>query len=238
MKRMSLQQKIAQMLQGAGYYLTYDDMKQHCYGSALNGGNSPARDAATWRSFVDGYQKAAMSSTLPIPCLYGLDAIHGHNNVQDAVIFPHNIGIGAANDEQLTSKMGAAVAEEMKVTGVLWNFGPCLAVDSDPRWGRTYESYSSDPNLVAKLGSAFAKGQLEHGVMPTAKHFIGDGSVVFGTGEEGKLIDRGDAKLTDCTTGRIAETLSCTAEGRRENCHGQPQQRQRDKNACQQTAFD
>lgn len=197
MKKMSLQQEIAQMLQGAGYYLTYADMKQHCYGSVLNGGNSPAHDAATWRSFVDGYQKAAMGSTLPIPCLYGLDAIHGHNNVQDAVIFPHNIGIGAANDEQLTNKMGAAVAEEMKVTGVLWNFGPCLAVDSDPRWGRTYESYSSDPNLVAKLGSAFAKGQLEYGVMPTAKHFIGDGSVVFGTGEEGKLIDRGDAKLTD-----------------------------------------
>lgn len=197
MKKMSLRQKIAQMLQGAGYCLTYDDMEKHCYGSVLNGGNSPAKDAATWRSFVDGYQQAAMKSALPIPCLYGLDAIHGHNNVQDAVIFPHNIGIGAANDEQLTDKMGAAVAEEMKVTGVLWNFGPCLAVDSDPRWGRTYESYSSDPDLVAKLGAAFAKGQLAHGVMPTAKHFVGDGSVVFGTGEEGKLIDRGDAKLTD-----------------------------------------
>lgn len=197
MKEMTLQQKINQMLQGAGYYLSYDDMKQNCFGSVLNGGNSPRRDAATWRSFVDGYQAAAMSSVLPIPCLYGLDAIHGHNNVQDAVMFPHNIGVGAANDEQLTYKMGAAVAEEMKVTGVLWNFGPCLAVDSDPRWGRTYESYSTDANVVAKLGAAFAKGQLDHGVMPTAKHFIGDGSVVFGTGEEGKLIDRGDAKLTD-----------------------------------------
>ncbi len=197
MKKMTLQQKIAQMLQGAGFRLTYDDMQKNCYGSVLNGGNSRSRDAATWRSFVEEYQKAAMSSKLPIPCLYGLDAIHGHNNVQDAVIFPHNIGIGAANDEQLTNQMGAAVAEEMKVTGVLWNFGPCLAVDSDPRWGRTYESYSSDPNLVAKLGAAFAKGQLDHGVMPTAKHFVGDGSVVFGTGEEGKLIDRGDAKLTD-----------------------------------------
>ena len=197
MKKMTLQQKINQMLQGAGYYLTYDDMKQNCFGSVLNGGNSPKHDAATWRSFVDGYQAAAMSSALPIPCLYGLDAIHGHNNVQDAVMFPHNIGVGAANDEQLTYKMGAAVAEEMKVTGVLWNFGPCLAVDSDPRWGRTYESYSTDANIVTKLGAAFAKGQLDHGVMPTAKHFIGDGSVVFGTGEEGKLIDRGDAKLTD-----------------------------------------
>ena len=197
MQKMSLQQKIAQMLQGAGYCLTYNDMKQCCYGSVLNGGNSNRHDAATWRSFVFGYQEAAMQSALPIPCLYGLDAIHGHNNVQDAVIFPHNIGVGAANDEQLTCKMGAAVAEEMKVTGVLWNFGPCLAVDSDPRWGRTYESYSTSPDLVAKLGAAFAKGQLKHGVMPTAKHFIGDGSVVYGTGEEGKLIDRGDAKLTD-----------------------------------------
>ena len=197
MQKMSLQQKIAQMLQGAGYWLTYDDMKEYCFGSVLNGGNSNRRDAATWRSFVDGYQTAAMHSALPIPFLYGLDAIHGHNNVQDAVIFPHNIGIGAANDEALTYKMGAAVAEEMKVTRVLWNFGPCVAVDSDPRWGRTYESYSTDPDTVAKLGAAFAKGQLDHGVMPTAKHYVGDGSVAYGTGEEGKLIDRGDAKLTD-----------------------------------------
>ena len=197
MKKMSLHQKVSQMLQGAGYWLTYDDMEQNCYGSVLNGGNSPKHDAATWRSFVDGYQKAAMSSKIPIPMLYGLDAIHGHNNVQDAVIFPHNIGVGAANDEELTYKMGAAVAEEMKVTGVLWNFGPCVAVDSDPRWGRVYESYSTNPDTVAKLGAAFAKGQLDHGVMPTAKHFIGDGSVVYGTGEGDKLIDRGDAKLND-----------------------------------------
>ena len=197
MKKMTLKQKIAQMMQGAGCYLPYDTEKENCYGSVLNGGNSPKRDADTWRTFVDGYQAAAMGSALPIPCMYGLDAIHGHNNVQDAVIFPHNIGVGAANDEQLTYKMGAAVAEEMKVTNVLWNFGPCLAVDSDPRWGRVYESYSADPDVVAKLGAAFAKGQLDHGVMPTAKHYIGDGSVAFGTGEEGKLIDRGDAKLTD-----------------------------------------
>lgn len=197
MKRMSLQQKISQMLQGAGYRLTYDDMKKNCYGSVLNGGNSNKRDALTWRSFVDGYQTAAMNSALPIPVLYGLDAIHGHNNVLNAVIYPHNIGIGAANDELLTYQMGAAVAEEMKVTGVLWNFGPCIAVDSDPRWGRVYESYSTNPDVVAKLGAAFAKGQLDHGVMPTAKHFVGDGSVAYGTGEDGKLIDRGDAKLTN-----------------------------------------
>ena len=197
MKNMSLNQKVSQMLQGAGYYLSYEDMKENCYGSVFNGGNSNKRDAATWRSFVDGYQKAAMNSSLKIPFLYGLDAIHGHNNVKDAVIFPHNIGIGAANDEAATYEMGAAVAEEMKVTGVLWNFGPCVAVDKDPRWGRTYESYSSSPDLVAKLSTSFAKGQLDHGIMPTAKHFIGDGSVVYGTGEEGKLIDRGDAKLTD-----------------------------------------
>lgn len=195
--KMSLQQKVAQMLQGAGYVLTYDDMKRECYGSVLNGGNSDKRDAATWRSFVDGYQKAAMESEFPIPFLYGLDAIHGHNNVQDAVIFPHNIGVGAANDEDLTYRMGAAVAEEMKVTGVLWNFAPCLAVDSDPRWGRTYESYSTDADIVSRMGAAFAKGMLDHGVMPTAKHFIGDGSVKYGTGEGDYLIDRGDAELTD-----------------------------------------
>ena len=203
MGKMSLQQKICQMLQGAGCYVTYGSEREYCFGSILNGGNSYMRDAATWKSFADGYQQAAMSSPLPIPCMYGLDAVHGHNNVQDAVIFPHNIGIGAANDEALTYKMGAAAAEEMKATDVFWSFSPCLAVDSDPRWGRTYESYSSDPDTVAKLGAAFAKGMLDHGVMPTAKHFIGDGSVVYGTGEGNNLIDRGDAKLSDASLEKL-----------------------------------
>ncbi len=144
-----------------------------------------------------GYQTAAMNAALPIPFVYGLDALHGHSSVMNAVVFPHNIGIGAANDEPLTYKMGAAVAEEMKLTGILWDFAPVVAVDRDPRWGRTYECYSSNADLVTSMGTAFAKGLLDHGIMPTAKHFIGDGSVQFGTGEDDKLIDRGDAKLTD-----------------------------------------
>ena len=197
LSKMTLNQKVAQMIQGAAYSMNTSEMKSYCYGSVLSNGNTNQNDAASWKALVMGYQTAALKSKLPIPFIYGLDAVHGHNSVQDSVIFPHNIGIGAANDEQLTYQMGAAVAEEMKLTGILWNFAPCVAVDSDPRWGRTYESYSADANIVTTLATAFAKGQLDHGIMPTAKHFIGDGSVVFGTGEDDKLIDRGDATLTD-----------------------------------------
>ncbi len=197
MAKMTLQQKAAQMVQGAAYSMSPDQMKNNSYGSVLSNGNTNKNDTATWKSLVMGYQTAAMNAALPIPFVYGLDALHGHSSVMNAVVFPHNIGIGAANDEPLTYKMGAAVAEEMKLTGILWDFAPVVAVDRDPRWGRTYECYSSNADLVTSMGTAFAKGLLDHGIMPTAKHFIGDGSVQFGTGEDDKLIDRGDAKLTD-----------------------------------------
>lgn len=195
--KMTLEQKAAQMMQGAVYSITDDQMKSNCYGSVLSTGGGFSNTAAGWKSRILDYQKAAMASPFPIPFLYGNDAVHGHNTVYGTVIFPHNIGIGAANDPDLTYKMGEAVAEEMKLTGVLWNFAPVVAVAEDPRWGRTYESYSTNVDIVTSLSTAFAKGQLAHGVMPTAKHFIGDGTVVYGTGEEGKLIDRGDAKLSD-----------------------------------------
>jgi beta-glucosidase len=121
--------------------------------------------------------------------------VHGHNTVYGAVIFPHNIGIGAANDAVLTQQMGAYVAEEMKLTGVLWNFGPCVAVVQDPRWGRTYESFSSDPELVSKLASAYLKGQQSGGVLSTAKHFAGDGGTSYGTGAQGTPLDQGDVTV-------------------------------------------
>lgn len=195
--KMTLEQKAAQMMQGAVYSISDSQMKTNCYGSVLSTGGGFSNTAQGWKDRILDYQKAAMSSPFPIPFLYGNDAVHGHNTVYGSVIFPHNIGIGAANDPELTQKMGAAVAEEMKLTGVLWNFAPVVAVADDPRWGRTYESYSTNVDIVTSLSTAFAKGQLAHGVMPTAKHFIGDGTVAYGTGEEGKLIDRGDAKLDD-----------------------------------------
>ncbi|WP_242867760.1 glycoside hydrolase family 3 protein [Clostridium sp. Marseille-P299] len=194
---MTLEQKVAQMLQGAMYHVTESEMKAYDFGSILSNYEGMDNSVNGWKNIVLGFQKAALGGIHEIPYLYGTDAVHGNQAAAGAVIFPHNIGIGAANDEELTYQMGKIVAEEMKLTGMLWNFAPCLAAAKDPRWGRTYESYSSDYELVAKLGSAFVKGQLENGVIPCAKHFIADGNAEYNTGEGNYLIDRGDATLSD-----------------------------------------
>lgn len=198
--QMSLQQKAAQMVQAEQSMVTKKSMNNYCFGSVLSGGGSIPNNINTlsnWSSFVDNLQNECLSSEVPIPFLYGIDAVHGHNNLKDAVIFPHNIGVGAANDKELTYKMGVAVANEMKLTKTLWDFGPCIAVSLDPRWGRTYESYSSDTSIVTSLATEFAKGLLDNGVMPTAKHYIGDGATTYGTGENNQLVDRGDARMTE-----------------------------------------
>lgn len=198
--RMSLADKAGQMVQGEQYPVSEQDMAELGLGSVLSGGGSVPDNnnmASDWNQAIDVFQSAALSRDLKIPFIYGVDAVHGHNTVSGAVIFPHNIGIGAANDPALTQQMGAYVAEEMKLTGIRWNFGPCVAVVQDPRWGRTYESYSSDPDIVCELGSAFAKGQMEAGVLPCAKHYLADGGTTFGTGEGDYLIDRGDAQMSE-----------------------------------------
>lgn len=200
LSRMSLEDKAGQMVQGEQYPVSDKDLAELGLGSVLSGGGSVPDNNNTvqhWNDVIDGFQKAALSRDLKIPFLYGADAVHGHNTVYGAVIFPHNIGIGAADDPALTEQMGAYVAGEMKLTGILWNFGPCVAVGQDPRWGRTYESYSSDPAVVSELASAFVRGQMSEGVLPCAKHFLADGGTTFGTGEGDYLIDRGDAQMSE-----------------------------------------
>lgn len=194
---MTLEQKAAQMLQPAVYNAAVAAMKKYGYGSILSQYWRMDMTAAGWKKTVLSYQEAALASPGGIPFIYGTDAVHGVNYCVGSVIFPHNIGIGAANDEELTYRMGLIVADEMKHTGMLWNFAPCVAVAAEPRWGRTYESYSSDPELVSKLGAAYSKGLIDGGVLPCAKHFFADGNIVFGTGEGDYLIDRGDASLSD-----------------------------------------
>ena len=200
LSKMTLADKAGQMVQGEQYPVSNEDMAKLGLGSVLSGGGSVPNDKNTvenWNKALDEFQKAVLSRKIKIPYLYGVDAVHGHNTVYGAVIFPHNIGIGAANDKELTQKMGAYVAGEMKMTGVLWNFAPCVAVAQDPRWGRTYESFSSDPKLVSELASAYLKGQQSGGVLATAKHYAGDGGTRFGTGEGSYLIDRGDVDLNE-----------------------------------------
>ncbi len=200
LSRMSLNDKAGQMVQGEQDPVSEKDMADLGLGSIVSGGGSVPGNKNTvenWNRAIDSFQEAALSRSVKIPFLYGADAVHGHNTVYGAVIFPHNIGIGAANDKELTQQMGAFVAGEMKLTGVLWNFAPCVAVAQDPRWGRTYESFSSDPKLVSELGSAYLKGQQNGGVLSTAKHYFGDGGTRFGTGEGDYLIDRGDVLMDE-----------------------------------------
>ncbi len=150
---------------------------------------------------VDTFQNEALSTRLGIPILYGVDAVHGHNNLKNATIFPHNIGLGAAGDADLVRRIGAATALETAATGILWNFAPCVAVALDPRWGRTYESYGQDPALVSTLGTAYIEGYqapvpgLETRTAATAKHFLGDGATVWGSARKDNFrIDQGDAR--------------------------------------------
>ncbi len=202
---LTLEEKVNQMLQPVVYNVDENDMKANDYGSIL--GQTVCVDAASWREIVDGFQKAAIDSETGIPYVYGQDDVHGVNYCLDAVYFPHNIGQGAANNEELAYQVGLITADEAKLCHWLWNFSPCVAQSDDPRWGRTYESYGSDLETITKLSTAYTKGLIDGGLIACAKHFFADGNVEYGTGEQGQikmLIDRGDAQLTDA---EISEQL-------------------------------
>lgn len=195
-----LRSKIAQLVQAERNNFTAQQWAEYPLGSILSGGGSrPADDSAFgWRSMVENYQKSTS-----VPVIYGVDAVHGHNNLLGATIFPHNIGLGAANDEDLMRRIGIATGKEVSATGVHWNFAPTLAVVQDIRWGRTYESYSENPQIVSKLGSAYIQGLQSVGIAATAKHFLADGATVFGTGSGSYLLDQGDAQLDEAEIRRV-----------------------------------
>lgn len=202
---LTLEQKVNQMVQPAVYNVTEDEMRENDYGSILS--TAGCIDAHAWRKKVDGFQRAAAESESGIPYVYGQDDVHGVNYCLNAVYFPHNIGQGAANDEELAYQVGLITADEAKLCHMLWNFSPCVAQSADPRWGRTYESYGSDLSIITKLSTAYTKGLIDGGLIACTKHYFGDGNVVYGTGEQGDinmLIDRGDAQLTDA---EISELL-------------------------------
>jgi len=201
--RMTLAEKIGQMTQIERSNATADVMKKYYIGSVLSGGGSvpaPKASPATWINLVDGLQKGALSTRLQIPMIYGIDAVHGHNNVYGATIFPHNVGLGATRDPDLARRIGAATALEVRATGIQYVFAPCVAVCRDPRWGRCYESYSEDPKIVKAMteiilglqgqpprkGIPFVAGQSN--VAACAKHFVGDGGTTDGINENNTVI--------------------------------------------------
>jgi len=194
--RLTLEQKVSQMIQGEIAHVTPDDVKEYGLGSVLNGGGSFPRGnkhATTdeWLELADAYWDASLDTSgggAGIPIIWGTDAVHGHNNVIGATLFPHNIALGAASDPKLVSAIGAATAKEVRATGIDWIFSPTIAVATDYRWGRTYESFSSDSALVASYSAPLVHAMQEVGVAATAKHFVGDGGTFRGD-------DQGDTRL-------------------------------------------
>lgn len=189
---MTLEQKIGQMTQAEIRYITPEETREYYIGSVLNGGGSwpamnKAADVSDWAALSEAFYRASMSTDMatPIPIIWGTDAVHGHNNVAGATIFPHNIGLGAAHDPDLVRRIGRATAKAARATGITWAFAPTLAIGENQRWGRAYESYSSDPALVAEYADAMVRGLQgdlsgDGDVVATAKHFIGDGGTFNG----------------------------------------------------------
>jgi len=204
---MTLDEKIGQMTQASKNALTTpSDITTYYLGSLLSGGGegpSGAGGTATeWANMYDNFQGYALQTRLKIPLIYGIDAVHGNNNVYGAVIFPHHIGMGATRDAALVQQADQVAREEVLGTGIDWVFAPCVCVPRDDRWGRTYEGYGEDPALVSSMGVASIKGFQGTGlgpttVMATAKHFIADGGTTYGTGSSGYLVDQGDAQISE-----------------------------------------
>ncbi|MBN1542313.1 glycoside hydrolase family 3 C-terminal domain-containing protein [candidate division KSB1 bacterium] len=190
LSRMTLEEKVGQMTQADNLAIkNLEDIKTFFLGSVLSGGGSDpdeGDDPISWANLYDRLQQKALETRLKIPLIYGIDAVHGHNNVTDAVIFPHNIGLGATRNPDLIEQASRVTAIEIAATGIDWTFAPCLAVPRDERWGRTYEGFGETPKVVEMLAGASVKGfqrdSLNHptSIVACAKHFIGDGGTIGG----------------------------------------------------------
>ncbi len=210
---MTLDEKIGQMTQPDQDFLKDPaDIENYFLGSLLSGGNSDPKEGnslTAWTEMYERYQQRARRTRLRIPLLYGVDAVHGHNNVLGAVVFPHNIGLGCTHNPQLVQKIARATAIEVRATGIHWTFAPCITVPRDERWGRTYEGFSEDPELAGILGTAAVRGLQDSdlsnplAVLSCAKHYLGDGGTTFGTAREGKGLDQGDTQVTEAELRRV-----------------------------------
>jgi beta-glucosidase len=204
---MTIEQKVGQMTQPDIRYVTPEDVRRYYIGSILNGGGAwPSMNMHSsvedWLKLSDAFYRASMSTDMKVkvPVIWGTDAVHGHNNVYGATLFPHNIGLGAAHDPALIERIGRATAEQVRATGITWTFAPTLAVVQNPRWGRSYESYSSDPALVRSYGEAMVRGlqgklASPTSVLATAKHYLGDGGTFHG-------VDQGETRTSEANLAR------------------------------------
>ena len=208
LERMTVREKVGQVIQAEIGSVTPRDVRRYDLGSVLNGGGSfpdenKHASPESWLALADAFHEASTDTSdggVGIPVIWGVDAVHGHNNVIGATIFPHNIGLGAARNPDLIRRIGEITAREVLATGLDWNFGPTVAVARDDRWGRTYESYSEDPKIVVEYARALVEGLQgavgspdflgEERVIATAKHFLGDGGTFEGH-------DQGDTRASE-----------------------------------------
>ena len=210
LSQLTLEEKAGQMVQAELGYITPGDVTAFNLGSVFCGGDQrpPAGNStAHWLEMYNTYQQAALQSSSGLPIIFGVDAVHGHNHVAAATLFPHNIGLGAANDPELMYAIGEATAREMAATGLNWNFSPCVAVAQDIRWGRYYESFGESAELHKSLVKPYVQGLQQENISATAKHFVGDGATQWNKrnhratrelyNPDAFKIDQGDAKIGD-----------------------------------------
>ena len=214
---MTLDEKIGQMTQAEQSALVdVSDIEKYFLGSLLSGGSSDPKagnSLAAWTDMYDSYQQRASRTRLAIPILFGIDAVHGHNNVLGAVVFPHNVGLGCTRNPGLIEKAARVTAEEVRATGINWSFAPCIAVPRDERWGRTYEGFGETPELAETLGAAAVRGFQRNdlsnplAILACAKHFVGDGGTSMGTGSanrnQQRMLDQGDTRVSEAELRRI-----------------------------------
>src|SRR5881394_219910 len=216
LKQMTLDEKLGQMTQAELGKLEHeDDVERYFVGSVLSGGDADpptGNGLSDWSRAIDDTIALSLHTRLKIPILYGVDAVHGHSNVEGATLFPHNLGLGCTRDAALVEAAARVTALEMRATGAQWTFAPCLAVPRDERWGRTYEGFSEEPAVVADLGAAAVRGfqttdlGSPRAVLACAKHFVGDGGTSYQerpAGSRAAPLDQGDTRVDEATLRRI-----------------------------------
>src|SRR5262252_5577730 len=194
--QMTLDEKLGQMTQAELGKLEHeDDVERYFLGSVLSGGDADpptGNGQRDWQQTIDALIERSQQTRLKIPILYGVDAVHGHSNVEGATLFPHNVGLGCTRDAALVEAAARITALEMRATGAQWTFAPCIAVPRDVRWGRTYEGFAEDPAVVAELACA--------------KHFVGDGGTTYQDRpptSRAAPLDQGDTRVDEATLRKI-----------------------------------
>ncbi|HEX5047993.1 MAG TPA: glycoside hydrolase family 3 N-terminal domain-containing protein [Gammaproteobacteria bacterium] len=221
--QMTLDEKIGQMAQGELNQIKDEsDVERYFLGSVLSGGDADPKEGnglLPWADTIDRLVERSMRTRLKIPILYGVDAVHGHSNVEGATIFPHNIGLGCTRNAALVEEIGRITALEMRATGAQWTFAPCVATPRDERWGRTYEGFAESPDVAGELGAAAIRGlqggaaerapgsMAARAVLACAKHYVGDGGTSYEPrelpGGRTTLLDQGDTRVDEATLRRI-----------------------------------